>query len=83
MVLFGVLGYILKKYKYPLAPLVVGFILAPSLETYLRRSLMKTDGHWLPILQSPIAAVFLLATVIAVGFTIYGEVKKAKASKNA
>lgn len=81
MVLFGVLGYALKKFKYPLAPLVVGFILAPSLELYLRRSLMKTDGAWLPIIQSPIAAFFLLATVVAVGFTIMGEVKKAKAAK--
>lgn len=76
MVLFGLLGYILKKYRYPLAPLVVGFILAPSLETYLRRSLMKTDGAWLPILQSPIAAVFLACSAIAIGFTIYGEIKK-------
>ena len=81
MVLFGMLGYILKKYKYPLAPLVVGFILAPSLETYLRRSLMKTDGRFLPIIQSPIAAFFLLCTVVAVAVTIRGEVMKARAAK--
>ncbi|MDO4277599.1 MAG: tripartite tricarboxylate transporter permease [Lachnoclostridium edouardi] len=78
MVLFGLLGYVLKKYKYPLAPLVVGFILAPLLETYLRRSLMKTDGSFLPIIQSPIAAVFLICTVIAVVYTAIGEIKKAK-----
>ena len=80
MVLFGVLGYILKKHKYPLAPMVVGFILAPLLELYLRRSLMKTDGNFLPILQSPIAAVFLICTVITVAYTAYGEIKKLKAS---
>lgn len=79
MVLFGILGYILKKYKYPLAPLVVGFILAPLMELYLRRSLMKTDGSFWPILQSPIAAVFLLCTVITVAYTAYGEIKKLKA----
>lgn len=83
MVLFGFLGYILKRNKYPLAPLVVGFILAPALETYLRRSLMKTDGAFLPIIQSPLAAVFLLCTVAAIAFTIVGEVKKAKAAKTA
>ena len=80
MVLFGVLGYILKKHKYPLAPMVVGFILAPLLELYLRRSLMKTDGNFLPILQSPIAAVFLICTVITVAYTAYGEIKKLKAT---
>lgn len=78
MVLFGFLGYALKAYKYPLAPLVVGFILAPSMEVYLRRSLMRTEGSLLPIIQSPIAAIFLLATVIAVGVTTYGEIKKGK-----
>lgn len=78
MVLFGILGYMLKKHKYPLAPLVVGFILAPTLETYLRRSLMKTDGSFWPILTSPIAAIFLLLTVAAVTYTAIGEVKKAR-----
>ncbi|MEY8339029.1 tripartite tricarboxylate transporter permease [Lachnospiraceae bacterium 62-35] len=79
MVLFGILGYVLKKHKYPLAPLVVGFILAPLLELYLRRSLMKTDGNFLPIIQSPIAAFFLVCTLVTVGFTAYGEIKKLKA----
>ncbi|MCI8295490.1 MAG: tripartite tricarboxylate transporter permease [Lachnospiraceae bacterium] len=83
MVLFGLLGYVLKKYQYPLAPLVVGFILAPSLETYLRRSLMKSDGSFLAIVQSPLAAFFLLCTVVAVGLTAYGEIKKMKAAKAA
>jgi len=76
MVLFGFLGYLLKRNKFPLAPLVVGFILAPSLETYLRRSLMRTEGSFLPFVQSPIAAVFLILTVVAVGYTVYGEIKK-------
>lgn len=83
MVLFGILGYLLKKYKYPLAPLVVGFILAPTLETYLRRSLMKTDGAFLPIIQSPIAAVCLLLTLFTILYTAYGEMKKLRAAKAA
>lgn len=81
MVLFGLLGYILKKYKYPLAPLVVGFILAPSLETYLRRSLMKSDGSFLAIIQSPLAAFFLLCTAVAIGLTAYSEIKKLNTAK--
>lgn len=78
MVLFGLIGFWMKQGKYPLAPLVVGFILAPSLETYVRRSLMKTDGNWLPIFTSPIAAVFFAATAIAIVYTIILEVKKTK-----
>ena len=79
MVIFGVIGYILKKYGFPLAPMIVGFILAPMLELYLRRSLMKTDGAWLPILSSPVAAVCIIATFVTIGLTIYGKLKKEKA----
>ncbi len=77
MVIFGITGYVLKKYKYPLAPMVVGFILAPMLELYLRRSLMKTDGAWLPILSSPVAAVCILATLATIAWTIYRRIKEA------
>ncbi len=76
MVLFGVLGYILKKYGFPLAPMVVGFILSPMLELYLRRSLMKTRGEWLPILSSPVAAVCIVLTVVTILLTIRSSFKK-------
>lgn len=76
MVLFGVLGYVLKKFKYPLAPMVVGFILSPMLELYLRRSLMKTQGAWLPILSSPVAAVCCVMTVVTILLTIRSKLKK-------
>jgi len=83
MVIFGLVGFMLKRYEFPLAPMIVGFILTPMLELYLRRSLMKTDGAWLPILSSPIAAVCLLGAVATVLLTIRSEMKKSKAAKEA
>jgi putative tricarboxylic transport membrane protein len=80
MVVFGIIGYILKEHEFPLAPMVVGFILAPMLELYLRRSLMKTDGQWLPIISSPIAAICIFATVFTIGYSIYKAVKKPAAA---
>lgn len=83
MVIFGLVGYVLKRYDYPLAPMIVGFILAPMLELYLRRSLMKTDGAWLPIMTSPIAAICLIGALVVVVLTVRSELKKAKAKKEA
>lgn len=80
MVIFGVIGYVLKKYKFPLGPMVVGFILASSLELYLRRSLMRSEGSLVPFVQSPISVVFLIASVITIAITVRGEIKKAKAA---
>lgn len=76
MVIFGLVGYVLKEHGFPLAPMVVGFILAPMLELYLRRSLMKTAGQWLPIISSPVAAICILATVITIGYSVFKAIKK-------
>lgn len=78
MVIFGLIGYLLKINDYPLAPMIVGFILAPMLELYLRRSLMKTDGAWLPILSSPIAAICLAGALLTIILTVLSQIKKAK-----
>lgn len=81
MILFGLIGFIMKRFGFPLAPLVVGFILAPMLEENLRRSLMRTEGSLIPILQSPIAVVFLLLTLVTVILTIRKELKNYRQSK--
>ncbi|MGL4642219.1 MAG: tripartite tricarboxylate transporter permease [Cetobacterium sp.] len=75
MLIFGVIGFILKYLQFPLAPLVVGFILSPLLEENIRRSLMRTNGELGPILKSPIAAVFLIATLLMVILSIRGEMR--------
>lgn len=77
MVVFGFLGYVLNKFKFPTAPLVVGFILAPMLEEQLRRSMMRTSGSMIPILTSPIALTFLIATVVMIIFSFISEKKEA------
>lgn len=78
MIAFGFMGYLLKKFKFPLSPLVVGFILAPLLEENLRRSLMRSEGSLMPILTSPIAAVFLAGTAFMIWRAIAGERKLAR-----
>lgn len=75
MVAFGFIGYVLQKYKFPLSPLVVGFILAPLLEENLRRSLMRSEGSIMPILTSPISAAFLVLTLVMVILSIKNELK--------
>ncbi|WP_130891734.1 tripartite tricarboxylate transporter permease [Fusobacterium varium] len=75
MVAFGIVGFIMKYFKFPLAPLVVGFILSPLLEENIRRSLMRTEGSFMPIMKSPIAALFLLAALMMVVLSIKSELK--------
>ncbi|MDQ7844677.1 MAG: tripartite tricarboxylate transporter permease [Armatimonadota bacterium] len=57
----GVLGYVFKKLKYPLAPLVVALVLGDMTEQALRQSLIMGQGSLLIFVTRPIALTFLLA----------------------
>ena len=57
---FGVVGWLLEKGKYPLAPLVLGFVLGPILETNLRRALAYSQGDLTDFVTRPISCAFLI-----------------------
>jgi len=66
MLLFGVLGYVLRKYQFPVAPMVLGIVLGDLMEKSLRRGLVLSDGDLLPFISRPISAVLFAAIVITV-----------------
>jgi putative tricarboxylic transport membrane protein len=63
---FGLLGYVLRLFGYPIAPVVVGLILGPLAEQQLRRALSISQGDPTVLVQSPIAVVLLLLAATAV-----------------
>jgi putative tricarboxylic transport membrane protein len=65
MVGFGVLGFALRKYGYPMAPLVLGIVLGDLLEKNFRRGLVLSDGDLLPFITRPISGV-LAATIVLI-----------------
>jgi len=73
---FGIIGYLMIKAKIPLTPLVLGFILGPILETNLRRGLMLSEGSFMPFLTEPIAAGFLLLTILSIAMKIFSNRRK-------
>src|SRR5690606_34341683 len=59
LLVFGLMGYVLRRFDYPLAPVVVGLILGPLAEQQLRRALAISQGDPSVLIQSPISAVLL------------------------
>lgn len=77
MLVFGVIGYVLRRGGYPLSPLIIGMILGGVMESNFRRSLLLShDGYWI-FVQRPISATLLAFDVILlvtmVVSTIYGS----------
>ncbi len=60
MLFFGVVGYLMRKFEYEPAPLVLAFVLGPMMETALRQSLIISDGSFLVFLSRPISAACLI-----------------------
>ena len=59
MVIFGVLGYILRKANYPVAPFLLAMILGDMLESTLQQTLVSEGGNLMVFFQRPIAASIL------------------------
>ena len=76
-VVFGIIGYFMKCYDYPVGPLVLGLILGPNLELNLRRAVMSAGsvgGMIVDIFTSP----FSLVLVVLLGLIIISQVRMSR-----
>jgi putative tricarboxylic transport membrane protein len=62
---FGLLGYLLRRFHYPIAPVVVGLILGPLAEQQLRRALAISQGDPTILVSTPVALVLYAITAAA------------------
>jgi putative tricarboxylic transport membrane protein len=65
LALFGLMGFVMRRFDFPIAPVVVGLILGPVAEAQLRRAMQISLGDPLVLLQSPISASLLTVALIA------------------
>jgi putative tricarboxylic transport membrane protein len=64
MLIMGVLGYLLRKFDFDPAPLVLGLVIAPTFELSLRQSLIMSNGYWTIFFTRPIAGVLLAVAIL-------------------
>ena len=62
---FGLLGFLMRRFDFPIAPVVVGLILGPAAESQLRRAMQISLGDPLVLVQSPVSATLLAIALIA------------------
>ncbi|MCT8970533.1 tripartite tricarboxylate transporter permease [Microbaculum marinisediminis] len=68
MIVFGVLGWLLRKLNVPLVPVILGVLLGNLMEANLRRALTISDGDWSALLASPLSIGLWLIAVV--GFVL-------------
>jgi hypothetical protein len=73
--IFGFIGYIFIKLGAEPAPLLLGFILGPMMEEYLRRALLLSRGDWTVFVTRPLSASLLAAAVVLLAVVLMPSVK--------
>ena len=74
--LFGLIGYIFIKLGCEPAPLLLGLILGPMMEEYLRRALLISRGDWSVFVTRPISASLLAIAVVLLVLVLMPSIKK-------
>lgn len=75
-IIFGVIGYIMEKYGFSVAPMALAFILGPIIENSFRQALIRSDSGYAIFVSSPISLILLSATLIFFIIFLYREYKK-------
>jgi len=57
LLVFGLLGLMMRRFGLPVLPLIIGVILGPRIERQLRQSLQLADGNWVGLFTEPVAII--------------------------
>ena len=61
----GLLGFGMRRFDFPIAPVILGVILGPLMELQLRRTLLVSNGDWTALVDRPFAAAVLVVALLA------------------
>jgi len=67
---FGVIGFLFEKYKFPIAPLVLGTILGPLAESNFMTTMVSYDNDWTVFFTRPISGAILVLALLGLFYPI-------------
>ena len=76
LVFFGLFGYAMLKFDYPVTPFILGFVLGPLIEDKLRTGLMSSNNDLTPLFTRPISAFFLVSAIAYLAFVWWHNRRK-------
>lgn len=75
-VVFGIVGFIMSKFKIPKVPMIITMILGRSFEVYFRTAMTYSGGSLLPFVTRPISLMFLIIIAVMVALPFIKKGKK-------
>ncbi|WP_447553034.1 tripartite tricarboxylate transporter permease [Vreelandella sp. EE22] len=78
MLVFGVIGYVLRRANYPLAPIIIGMILGPVLENNFRRALLISRDGYMIFFDRPISATIFAINALLLVMIVVSVVRSSR-----
>jgi len=75
MIAAGVIGLFLRKWRYPIAPFIIGIVLGPTTENSLRQTLLMFQGDLVLILERPLATTLLALVIAFIAYRVFVKVR--------
>ena len=76
MLIFGVVGYLMRKLDYPMAPAVLAIVLGPLAEPSLRQSLLVSDGDVMVFFTRPISGTFMAIAILLLVMPLFQAIRR-------
>lgn len=78
LLLFGIIGFLMRLFAFPAAPLILAFILGGMMENSLRQSLVSSNGSLMVFVNDPIALTLLIIAFLTFVFPLIRQLRKRK-----
>ncbi len=78
MIAFGIVGFLMHKFRYETTPLILAFVLGPLFEDHFRRSLVLSYGSFSIFFERPISLTFLAVAIVMLGVSLFPLFKARK-----
>ena len=81
MIFFAILGFIMERFNFAVAPMILGLVLGPIIEPSLRRALMIHEYHLYEVLIRPITAGLLILSIVVLITPIIWRIQRVRANR--
>jgi len=78
MLIFGVVGYLMRKLDYPMAPVVLAIVLGPLAEPAMRQSLLISNGSFMIFFERPFAGTIMVTAIVLFLLPLIRVLKRAR-----
>jgi len=72
--IMGIIGYGFRTLKMPPAPLLMGFVLGPLMEEYMRRAMLLSRGNFMTFIERPISGTMFAITTLLILWSLYSTI---------